>query len=63
MWTQLFKAETCENLPPFPDESFVTNYSLAMLSIERKLAENWNFDDLYVIRDFATRETRKVNLN
>ena len=35
--------------------------SLAMVSIERELAEKLNFDD--VIRDFATRKARKVNLN
>jgi hypothetical protein len=34
--------------------------SLAVLSIERELAEKLNFDD--VIRDFATRKARKVNL-
>ena len=35
--------------------------SLAMLSIERELAEKLNVDD--VIRDFATRKAGKVNLN
>jgi len=31
-----------------------------MLSIERELAEKLNFDD--VIRDFAMRKARKINL-
>jgi hypothetical protein len=57
MWTQLFETEACENLPPFPDESFTTNYSLAVLSIERELAEKLNFDD--VIRDLPRAKPEK----
>jgi len=43
------------------DMSHLRLTSLAVLSIERELTEKLRFGD--VIRDFATRKARKVNLN